>query len=90
MANSITKNIIKNLMEALAYSNELAANAIKSSEPKIFAFMNAVTAAFLTFRFQSKNEKKFLYIRGIAIDRIALTLIEAIDYEAKKSGKAVD
>lgn len=44
--------------------------------------MNSVTAAFLTYRFQSKNEKKFSYIRGIAIDRISLSLIEVIDYEA--------
>lgn len=44
--------------------------------------MNSITAAFLTYRFQGKNEKKFTYIRGIAIDRIAFTLIEVIDYEA--------
>lgn len=45
---------------------------------------------FLTYRFNSKNKKKFTYIRGIAVDRISISLIELIDYEAKKLGKEID
>ena len=90
LSQMAAKNITKTICEALAKCTEMAANAIKSSEPKMFIFLNAVVAALLTYRFASKNKEKFAYIRGIAADKIGTSLLEVIDGEAKKMGKAND
>lgn len=45
--------------------------------------MNSLVATILTYRFYKKNKKKFEYIRGITVDRMAFTFVDAIDYEAK-------
>lgn len=51
MVNSMTKNVVKTVMESLALASEAASNEIITVEPLIYPIFNGITAVFLTYRF---------------------------------------
>lgn len=75
------------LTECLARPIDAAVHIVKPNDPLLARILSSIEAVSLSYRFQYQNQKKFAYLRGIAADHLASSLIEAVDKEAIRLGK---
>lgn len=83
----ITAKVMCGLTDAVARPIDVAAAALKTSDPLLSRLLLNVEAVVLSYRFSYKSAKKFAWIRGVAADRLAQVLVEFMDAEAVRLGK---
>eukprot|EP01135_Chromosphaera_perkinsii_P010037 Nk52_evm72s1992 gene=Nk52_evmTU72s1992 len=83
---NLKKNIALKLYELVGQLAEIGAQAcVEKQELKAARFLNAIVALALTYRYESKNQDKFVFFRELALDQIALSTNElAVEVEMKK------
>lgn len=86
LADNMTANIVTGLCEALSKVVGAATEAVRGADPHLSAFLNAVDGALLTYRFEAKGKSKMVYLRGVAADRLAITLVSLIEARAVAEG----
>eukprot|EP00161_Ancyromonas_sigmoides_P016424 TRINITY_DN4380_c3_g1_i1.p2 TRINITY_DN4380_c3_g1~~TRINITY_DN4380_c3_g1_i1.p2 ORF type:complete len:313 (+),score=179.95 TRINITY_DN4380_c3_g1_i1:90-1028(+) len=85
-ANTMTKNIVTGLCEALSKLVGAAAAGVRGADAHLSAFLNAADGVLLTYRFEGHGRTRMLYLRGAAADRLAATLVALVDARAVAAG----
>lgn len=84
LTKKISSKIMRQLTDVFARVLDAAATGVKGKDDALAKLFSNVEAILLTFRFEYKDKKKFTWLRSVAVDRLAASLVEIVDQEAKR------
>lgn len=86
MTKNVSANIERTLMEVVSKLLGPASEALLQADKETSDVLNAANAAALTYRFEKHGAKRMSFIRGRAAERLAVTLVAALDKESAAQG----